>query len=65
MVGFFGSVVDAHVNILGGTAYILVLDIDYHHYVYMGSHARGDTWIGRDCILVSSTGMITDYRLQI
>ena len=29
----------ARVNLLGGTAYILVLDIDYHHYTW--AHARG------------------------
>ena len=38
-LGFRGRGVDAHVNILGGTAYILVLDIDYHHYTW--AHARG------------------------
>ena len=29
-LGFRAARVDAHVNILGGTAYMLVLDVDYH-----------------------------------
>ena len=29
-LGFRGAGVDTHVNILGGTAYMLELDIDYH-----------------------------------
>ena len=30
-LGFRGAGVDTNVNILEGTAYMLVLDIDYHH----------------------------------